>query len=329
MMRRSTLMLALLLVVTCLILVASLLLGSAGWIWPDAPTWATDRQIMLELRLPRVLAAFAAGGLLGLAGTLIQVLTRNPLADPYILGISGGAATGALLAILLGLPALVQHASASLGALGTLLLVIALAHGEGAWTRHRLLLTGVVLAAALGAFITLLLALAPETALRGMLFWLMGDLSGAPAPWFALAGLGLLILLSLPWARDLNILTRGEASALSLGVAVRELRWGSYLIAAIATALAVITAGSIGFVGLLAPHLARLLLGADHRFALPGAVLIGGSLVMLADLLARTLIAPQQLPAGTLLALIGAPLFLVLLYRQSGQSGQSGAWRGS
>ncbi len=299
------------------ILVANLLFGSSGLVWPGAPQGPLAQAILLELRLPRVLAAFAAGGLLGLAGALIQVLTRNPLADPYILGISGGAATGALLAILFGLPLWLQHLSSSLSALAALLLVIALAHGEGAWTRHRLLLTGVVLAAALGALITLLLALAPETALRGMLFWLMGDLASAPAPWFALIGLLALTLLALPWARDLNILTRGEASALALGVAVPALRWGAYLIAAAATALAVITAGSIGFVGLLAPHLARLLVGADHRLALPGAILLGGSLVMLADLLARTLIAPQQLPAGALLALIGAPLFLTLLYREA------------
>lgn len=314
--RRLILLIALALLAGAIFL-GNLALGSSGLVWPFGHGTGLDNRIMWELRMPRVLAAFTAGALLGLAGALIQVLTRNPLADPYILGISGGAATGALLAILFGLPLLLQHLASSLGALAALLLVIALAHGEGAWTRHRLLLTGVVLAAALGALITLLLALAPETALRGMLFWLMGDLSGAPAPWFALIGLGALALLTLPWARDLNILTRGEASALSLGVPVRELRWGAYLIAAVATALAVITAGSIGFVGLLAPHLARLLVGADHRLALPGAILLGGSLVMLADLLARTVIAPQQLPAGALLALIGAPLFLALLYRET------------
>ncbi|MGK0673872.1 MAG: iron ABC transporter permease [Halothiobacillaceae bacterium] len=297
-------------------LLANLVFGSGGTLWPGRGQEPLTQAILLELRLPRVLAAFAVGGLLGLAGALIQVLTRNPLADPYILGISSGAATGALLAILFGLPLGLQHFFSVLGALATLLGVIALAHGEGAWTRHRLLLTGVVLAAALGALITLLLALAPETALRGMVFWLMGDLASAPAPWFALIGLLALILLIFPWGRDLNILTRGEASALALGVAVPWLRWGAYLIAAVATALAVITAGSIGFVGLLAPHLARLLVGADHRLALPGAILLGGSLVMLADLLARTLIAPQQLPTGALLTLIGAPLFLALLRRE-------------
>ena len=319
--RRPIFILAFMLMASFGILLTNLAFGSSGWVWPHF--FVTDGagrleySIVMELRLPRVLAAFAAGGLLALAGTLIQVLTRNPLADPYILGISGGAAVGALLTILLGLPLLMQHLGAAAGAFAALLLVIGLAHGEGAWTRQRLLLTGVVLAFALGAVITLLLALAPETALRGMLFWLMGDLSSAPAPWLALVGLALLTLLILPWARDLNILTRGEASAASLGVSVRELRWGAYLLAAIATALAVITAGSIGFVGLLAPHLARLLVGADHRFALPAAMLLGGSLVMLADLLARTLIAPQQLPAGALIALLGAPLFLALLYREN------------
>ncbi len=314
---RPVFTLALLLGGIFLLLLTSLSLGSSGWLSPEHWHEPIQQSIVLELRLPRALAALAVGGLLALAGALIQALTRNPLADPYILGISGGAAVGGLLAILFGLAAWMQQISAALGAFGTLLLVIALAHGEGAWTRQRLLLTGVVLASALGALITLLLALAPENALRGMLFWLMGDLSGAPAPWLALGALGLLALLVLPWARDLNILTRGAASAMSLGVNVRALRWGAYLLAAIATALAVMTAGSIGFVGLLAPHLARLLVGADHRRALPAAILLGASLVMLADLLARTLIAPQQLPAGALLALIGAPLFLILLYRES------------
>lgn len=297
----------------------NLLWGSTGLLWPFGTGAQAEaaRAIVLELRLPRALAALAAGGLLGLAGALVQVLTRNPLADPYILGVSGGAAVGALLAILLGLPLLVQHLGAAAGAAGALLLVLLLARGEGAWTRHRLLLTGVVLAAAFGALITLLLALAPTTALRGMLFWLMGDLSASPAPWFALTGLFLLCLALLPWARDLNILTRGETAAAALGVSVAALRRASYLGAALATALAVITAGSIGFVGLLAPHLARLSLGADHRTALPGAIAIGALLVLSADLAARTAIAPQQLPAGALLALLGAPLFLYLLQRDA------------
>jgi len=305
-----------LMVLTALgLLAGNLFWGSHGLIWPFGHEAALERQILAELRLPRVLAAVAAGGLLGLAGALVQVLTRNPLADPYILGISGGAAVGALLAILLGGTLLTQHLGAAVGALAALALVMGLAHGEHAWTGHRLLLTGVVLAAALGAVVTLLLAIAPDTALRGMLFWLMGDLSVAPAPWIALIGLAILGLLAMPMARNLNILTRGELFAASLGINVNTLRYLAYLGAAVATALAVITAGTIGFVGLLAPHLARLIVGADHRVVLPAAILLGGSLVMLADWVARLVIAPQQLPAGAVLALIGAPIFLYLLHR--------------
>ncbi|AHE99362.1 FecCD family ABC transporter permease [Thioalkalivibrio paradoxus] len=301
-------------IAACLLAI-NLVWGSSGWVWPLGPDAAVERVILVELRLPRALAALAAGGLLGLAGALVQVLTRNPLADPFILGISGGAAVGALLAILLGGPLLAQHLGAAVGAFAALALVLGLARGEHAWTGHRLLLTGVVLASALGAVVTLLLAIAPDRALRGMLFWLMGDLSAAPGPWIALVGLAVLALLTLPLARDLNILTRGELAAASLGVSVGSLRYLAYLGAAVATALAVITAGTIGFVGLLAPHLARLIVGTDHRAALPAAVLLGGSLVLLADLIARVVIAPQQLPAGSVLALIGAPMFLYLLHR--------------
>lgn len=307
-------LLAVLAMVTLGIAAASLLLGSTGPLWPLGPEAGMARGILLELRLPRTLAALAAGALLGLAGALVQVLTRNPLADPYILGISSGAAVGALVAIMLGSTVVIQNLAAALGAAAALLLVLGLSRG-GAQAGHRLLLTGVVLAAALGAIITLMLSLAPDLQLRGMLFWLMGDLSAAPAPWAALTGLVLLFLLILPAARALNLLTRGALSAAALGVDVRRLQLGAYLAAACATALAVLTAGTIGFVGLLAPHLARLLVGSDHRLALPGAILVGASLVMAADLLARTVVAPQQLPAGAILALVGAPLFLILLNR--------------
>ncbi|MGC9457256.1 MAG: FecCD family ABC transporter permease [Halothiobacillaceae bacterium] len=298
-----------------LLATGSLLWGSSGPVWPFGTGAGVEQAILMELRLPRTLAALAAGGLLGLAGALVQVLTRNPLADPYILGISSGAAVGALVAILLGATALFQNMAAALGAGAAMLLVLGLSRGTSADGGHRLLLTGVVLAAALGAVITLLLSLAPDLQLRGMLFWLMGDLSGATQPGIALAGLLVLTLLVLPFATALNLLTRGPMSAAALGVEVGKLRLGAYLVAAGATALAVLTAGTIGFVGLLAPHLARLLVGSDHRLALPGALLVGAMLVSAADLLARTVIAPQQLPAGAILALIGAPLFLYLLNR--------------
>lgn len=276
------------------------------------------RTLVLELRLPRALAAFATGGLLALAGVLMQVLLRNPLADPYILGVSGGAATGALLAILAGLGSLAISGGAFAGALLSTLLVFALAHGRGGWTPTRLLLTGVVVAAGWAALISLLLALGPDSSLRSMLFWLMGDLSyAAGEAWMAALPLAALLLL-WPFARQLNILARGETLAELLGVPVRPFKIGIYLAASLLTALAVTLAGSIGFVGLVVPHMLRLLGGSDHRWVLPGSVLAGGALVVIADTAARTLLAPRQLPVGVLLALIGVPLFLYLLHRARG-----------
>lgn len=272
-------------------------------------------QVVLELRLPRALAAFAVGGMLALAGAQMQVLLGNPLADPYILGTSGGAATGALLAMLLGAATLLINLAALAGALLATLLVFGLAHGRGSWSSTRLLLTGVVVAAGWGAVISFLLSVAPQHNLPGMLFWLMGDL-GHASNW--LPGLLLLtavLLLSLPVARSLNLLARGDQQAATLGVAVPGLRRQLYLSASILTAGAVSIGGSVGFVGLVVPHLLRLLGGSDHRWLLPNAVLAGGGLLLLADTLARTLFAPQQLPVGVLTALLGVPLFLFLLQR--------------
>jgi iron complex transport system permease protein len=277
---------------------------------------APGADVVLKLRLPRALAAFACGGLLALAGALMQVLLRNPLADPYILGISGGAGVGALFAMLLGLPALGIDGLAFAGALGAMLLVFGLAHGDGSWTQTRLLLTGVIVAAGCGALVALMLAVAPEDRLRGMLFWLMGDLAQATDTWPPLLVLAAALALAMPFARELNLLARGLLQAQALGVAVSRLRYAVYLLASLATAAAVTTAGSIGFVGLVVPHLVRLATGHDQRLLLPASVLAGGSLLVLADTLARTLIAPQQLPVGVLTALIGVPIFLFLLSRQ-------------
>ena len=274
-------------------------------------------DIIFELRLPRALAGFACGGLLALAGALMQVLLRNPLADPYILGISGGAGVGALFAILIGLPVLGIDGLAFAGALGTMFLVFGLAHGDGSWTQTRLLLTGVIVAAGCGALVALMLAIAPEDRLRGMLFWLMGDLAQAASPWPPLVALALALALAMPFARELNLLARGLLQAHALGVAVDRLRYAIYLLASLATAASVTTAGSIGFIGLVVPHLVRLATGNDQRLLLPASALAGGALLMLADTLARTLVAPQQLPVGVLTALIGVPVFLFLLSRQT------------
>lgn len=272
-------------------------------------------DVVLQLRLPRALAGFACGGLLALAGALMQVLLRNPLADPYVLGISGGAGVGALLAILLGLTALGISGLAFAGALGAMLLVFGLAHGDGSWTQTRLLLTGVIVAAGCGAVVALMLSIAPEHKLRGMLFWLMGDLAQANDPKPTLILLAVAVVAVLPFARELNLLARGTDTAQALGVAVGRLRRLVYAVASLATAVAVTAAGSIGFIGLIVPHLVRLATGNDQRLLLPASALAGGSLLVLADTLARTIVAPQQLPVGVLTALIGVPVFLFLLAR--------------
>ena len=283
----------------------------AGLLDSAAPTSAVIR----DLRLPRTLAAFACGGLLALAGALMQVLLRNPLADPYILGISGGAGVGALLAIFFGLGVAGLNGFAFAGALLAILIVFGLAHGDGSWTQTRLLLTGVMVAAGCGAMITLLLSIAPEERLRGMLFWLMGDFSQGVKPTFALIGLLAIGLLTAPLARDLNVLIRGNDTAKALGVSVRFVRIAVYLLASMATAVSVTTAGSVGFVGLVIPHLTRMMVGNDQRVLLPTSILAGGIFLVLADTLARILIAPQQLPVGVVTALIGVPVFLYLLNR--------------
>lgn len=274
-----------------------------------------ERTLVLDLRLPRALAAFATGGLLALAGALMQVLLRNPLADPYVLGVSGGASVGALAMLMLGFGGTWVGGAAFGGALLSTLLVFSLAHGRGGWTPTRLLLTGVVVAAGWGALISLLLALGPDGSLRNMLFWLMGDLSYASSSrveWLVLI-VGLAALL--PFSRHLNLLARGELQARALGVAVQPLNLGIYLAASLFTAVAVTQAGSIGFVGLVVPHMLRLTAGGDYRRLLPGAALAGGILLVLADTLARTLLAPRQLPVGVVTAFIGVPLFLYLLNR--------------
>lgn len=274
-----------------------------------------QRTLLLELRLPRTLAAFATGGLLALAGALMQVLLRNPLADPYVLGLSGGAAVGALLAMLAGMGAWMISGSAFAGAMLAMVLVFGLAHGSSSWTSSRLLLTGVVVAAGWGAIITLILAITPSYKLPGMLYWLMGDVSYARSPWPALAVLGIAIIVVLPLARNLNVLARGPMQAAALGVSVRPLEWSIYLLASLLTATAVTTAGSIGFVGLIVPHMLRLILGNDQRVILPASALAGGTLLVLADTLARTALAPEQLPVGVITALLGVPTFLYLLHR--------------
>jgi iron complex transport system permease protein len=268
---------------------------------------SSEQAIVRELRLPRAVAAFAAGGCLALAGALLQVLLRNPLADPYVLGVSGGAAAGALTTMLLGAGATLVSAGAFGGALASTAIVFGLARGRGPWSPTRLLLTGVVVAAGWGAVVALILSLAPEAQLRGMLFWLIGDLSAPPAAWSTLGALALALAATLPF---------GETAAAALGVDVQRLPWLLFVLSAFLTAAAVTTAGAIGFVGLIVPHAVRLVLGNDQRVLLPASALAGGALLLVADTLARQIAAPAQLPTGIITALIGVPTFLYLLHRE-------------
>ncbi len=318
---RTLTVLALLSFAAAFSLILSLAVGSLSLSF--AEVWAAllghgeglAAEVVLNLRLPRALSAFACGGLLALAGALMQVLLRNPLADPYVLGISGGAAVGALGALWLGLGYFGMEMAAFLGALAAMWLVFGLARGDGSWTQTRLLLTGVIVAAGCGAAVALMLSLAPEHKLRGMLFWLMGDASQASEPGGVLTVLLAGLAVASFYARELNLLARGPLLAATLGANVVRLRGVLYFLASLLTAVAVTTVGSVGFVGLVVPHLVRLVLGNDQRLLLPAATLAGGTLLTLADLLARTLIAPQQLPVGVLTALIGVPVFLFLLAR--------------
>ena len=271
--------------------------------------------IVWELRAPRAYIAYITGGLLSLAGVLMQVLLRNPLADPYILGVSGGASVAALLAMSAGLAGSWVSGSAFIGALLSITLVFSLAHAKGSWNPGRLLLTGVVIAAGWGAAINFILSISPESPLKGMLFWLMGDISNASPGINGLLVLLTGFIISFILARQLNVLSRGDLQASTLGVSIKPLRVTLFLLASALTAFAVTQAGSVGFVGLIVPHMVRLISGSGHRLLIPASILLGGSLLVISDTLARLIIAPQQLPVGVITAFLGVPFFLFLLNR--------------
>jgi len=318
---------AILLGAACIIAAASVVAGLALGSFPLSladvvatltnPADGLAGEIVMRVRLPRVLAAFACGGLLALAGLLLQVLLRNPLADPYVLGISGGAGLGVLAATLLGASYAGTHAAGLAGALTVIVVVFGLGYRTGDLHLYRLLLTGVVVSAGCGAAIGLLLTLAPQGTVKGTLFWLMGDLSAADDARGAWAAL--LLLGGLAWAMGgaLNVLSLGRMKAASLGVSVTAAEMLVYFAASIATVAAVALGGTIGFVGLIVPHLIRLLGVTDLRWLVPLSLLTGGALLSLADTAARWAFAPLQIPVGVLTALIGVPVMLVLLWRRA------------
>jgi iron complex transport system permease protein len=281
---------------------------------------AATRTIVLELRLPRVVLALVAGGGLAVAGATFQALLRNPLAEPYVLGVAGGAAVGAVAALTLGL-ALVPGAvpaAALAGALGAIVLVLRIAVQAGrALDTRVLLLAGVVVGAFFNAVILLLLTLADVESFRSAVFWMMGSL--AASSWRTTLLLGLYVLpaavVLLALARPLNLLAIGEETALFLGAPVDRVKLAAYFVASLLVAVAVAACGVIGFVGLIVPHAVRLAWGSDHRLLLPACMLGGGTFLLLADTAARTLAAPAELPVGVITALLGVPMFVVLLRR--------------
>ena len=284
-------------------------------------TTSSMATTLVELRFGRALSAFVTGASLTLAGVMMQALLRNPLAEPYVLGVSGGAAVGALGALLLFSAAWMVDVAAFGGAIAIAALLYALARRDlrGAsnpdGSAPLLLLTGVILASGCGALVALMLSIAPENRLRGMVFWLIGDLSGTQfrwLPWIVLTGA---MLFAVRAARAINVMALHADAASTLGINVSVFRRGLFLCSALLTASAVSNAGSIGFVGLIVPHACRFLLGPDHRLLLPASALVGGSFLVLADTLARTVIAPQQLPVGVITAMIGVPVFLLQLHQ--------------
>lgn len=277
------------------------------------------RTILLEIRLPRVVAAFFIGVVLATAGSTFQTLLRNPLADPFILGVSGGAACGAALGTAFGiarLPGGIQIAAFA-GALVATLLVIAIAQRHATIDSTRLILAGLVLNAFFSATILLALSVIRGSDLTRAIHWMMGSLAGATWSDAAIVGIAAMIATTifLAMAGDLRMLGFGEEDARSRGVSTERVKLIAFLTASLAVGAAVSASGIIGFVGLIVPHAVRLVWKRDYRVILPLSALAGGALVVLADLAARRIVPPAELPIGALTALLGVPFFLLLLRR--------------
>jgi iron complex transport system permease protein len=277
----------------------------------------TERTIILSLRLPRAILAGFVGAGLSVSGAAFQALLRNPLADPYILGVSSGAAVGAIIAILLGLGTFSfgLPLASFLGALLTILVVFYFGRQDGKIHPHTLLLAGVIIGSFLSALIMFFITVSRREELHTIIFWLMGDFSFSNPrailiifP-YVLSGVVLLYLR----ARRLNLILSGEENAVQLGVDVERLKLVSYLSASLVTAASVSVCGLIGFVGLIIPHSVRMIFGPDHRLLIPSAALLGASFLVASDTFARTLLAPVELPVGVITAAFGGPFFIYLL----------------
>nr|WP_218904198.1 iron ABC transporter permease [Allostreptomyces psammosilenae] len=292
--------------------------------WPADPSWsAAHRTIVLDVRAPRALLAAVVGAGLAVVGTTMQALVRNPLADPYLLGISSGGSLGAVLVITSSVPllgAVPLPLAAFAGALLAMVLVYAAARSGGRLTTVRLVLAGVAVASVLSALTSLALLTAERGGqAREVLSWTLGGLGGVrwdtlPLPAGVLLGAVAVLLLQ---ARSLNLLLAGDDPAITMGLDVARFRARMFVLLSLVTGVLVAASGPIGFVGLMVPHAVRLLVGGDHRRVLPAAALAGAVFLGLADVAARTVAAPQEIPVGVLTALCGGPFFLWLMRRDA------------
>lgn len=276
--------------------------------------------VIWKIRIPRIFLAAMVGAALSLSGVTFQAVLRNPLADPYLLGVSGGAALGAVAALTLGAQsALLVSVAAFVGALSALALVYLVARAHTC-SSHTLILSGVMVGSLAAALLLFLIWRAPTEATRQAIFWLAGNLSLADPRWISWGWLWVVICFALLClqAIHLDLLTQGEETALDLGLNVGRTRLFLFALAGALTACAVALAGLVGFVGLVVPHICRLLWGPAHRSLLPLSALLGGSFLILADALARSFYAPAEIPVGVVTALLGAPFFLYLLRRKGG-----------
>jgi len=322
-----------------LLLAAALLAAKIGPVpisWAELGQVLTDggarealpmqSRILLDLRLPRVLLGLLVGAALAVAGTTFQGLLRNPLADPYLLGVSGGAALGAVFVLTTGVAAdvpLIVPAAACCGALAAVGTVWRLASGAGALPPTALILSGVVVSAFCSALVMFLTAVAPAGRVQGALFWMMGSLASSQPGIIPAVAVAVVVgvALSVVAGPQLNALSLGEETAAHLGVNTRRVRLQLFIAASVITGAAVAASGLVGFVGLVVPHALRALVGADHRLLLPAAALAGALVLVLADTAARSILPPAEIPVGVITALLGAPFFLVLLRRRRGWMG--------
>ncbi len=303
--------------------VIKIILSSLGMgHWQD--TWtAAQEMIILRIRVPRVVTGLVVGASLGVVGTAFQCILRNPLADPFILGVSSGAALGASVAIVFGiaipfLPGASLPVIAFFGAMLATIFIYRIAIVHGSINPHTLILCGVILNSFLSSVMMMIYAAARPDRIHSLLLWLMGDLESA-GEWFVVPLVVMLVgaLWVATFARRMNAMTLGDEAAFSLGIDVVRTKRAVFLICAVVVGSAVSATGVIGFVGLVAPHLCRTLVTADHRFVLPSSALLGAALVVYADTFGRWVLSPAELPVGAVTALIGAPFFIYILKKRA------------